>query len=342
MISRRTLVLSALSAAAMSQAGRAHAAPNADWRRISAEGLPGRRWDHSLSAHGKRKELVVAFGRDDAGTPLGDCWTADRSTGEWAPLSAAGPSPRFGHAVTSDASTGLIYLFGGEQGDQFFSDLWVLDLDAGAWELLAESGDVNGPSPRYGTSLVLDEDGGLYLSHGFTLEGRFDDTWRFDLTTGRWEDYSPAPEKRPLRRCLHEAAWDRSSQTMWLYGGCSSGFGPCPQGDLWQFDPGTGAWSELAVAGPDGRSNPSLVTGSDDELLLFGGMTAAGAVNDLWVGARSEAGVAWELAPVAPDGPAPRSSHDAVLSGGALYLFGGLGQAGALGDLWRLKLDAAS
>ena len=91
------------------------------------------------------------------------------------------------------------------------------------------------------------------ISHGFTFEGRFDDTWSLDPAAGVWTDLSPAPETRPLKRCLHEAVWDAARGRMLLYGGCSSGFGPCPQGDLWAFDPATRTWTELTPAESPGR-----------------------------------------------------------------------------------------
>jgi hypothetical protein len=337
MVNRRTLLLGSVAAAIAGIPSKVTAAYVADWRRIASSGLPGTRWDHTLSAYAKRKELFLAFGRNDAGMALGDCWLADRSDGDWAPLDATGPTPRFGHAVATEVDSGMIYLFGGQQGDQFSNELWVLDLDGNHWELLSDGAP--GPSPRYGTSLVHDGEGSLYVSHGFTFEGRFDDTWRFDLASGTWEDRSPAPELRPLKRCLHEAAWDGSSESMWLYGGCSSGFGPCPRGDLWRFNPGSGEWSEVPVSGPSGRSNPSLtIERTEDRLVMFGGLTTDGVANDLWIGTAEGGDVQWEAVSPSTDWPSARSSHDTVLSGGALYLFGGVDAEGALGDLWRLKI----
>ena len=337
MVSRRGLILGLAATAMASGVRQAAAQPEADWRRVSSGGGPAARWDHTLSAHAARKELLVAFGRDAAGTPLGDSWVTDRSSGEWAPLNVSGPSARFGHAVASDDASGLIYLFGGQQDDLFFNELWVLDLDAGRWELLA-AGDA-GPSPRYGTSLVHDGAGSLYVSHGFTFEGRFDDTWRFDLATATWDDASPPADTRPLKRCLHEAVWDDTAGAMWLYGGCSSGFGPCPQGDLWRFEPDAGSWKNVPLSGPAARSNPSLVLEPvDNRLVLFAGLAENGSANDLWIGSPTDDTMTWEAVSPGADGPSARSSHDAVISGGALYLFGGLGPDGPLGDLWRLKL----
>ena len=86
------------------------------------------------------------------------------------------PSPRFGHAVAVDAGNRALYLFGGQaDGETFFNDTWRFDLDARSWSEIPTGDDR--PSPRYGTSAVLDGEGNLIVSHGFTFEGRFDDTW---------------------------------------------------------------------------------------------------------------------------------------------------------------------
>jgi hypothetical protein len=70
---------------------------------------------------------------------------------------------------------------------------------------------------------------------------------------------------------------------MLLYGGCSSGFGPCPQGDLWRFDPDGRIWTELTPSsGPTPRSNPAAVFDSRTErVMLLGGLSDDGYVNDI-------------------------------------------------------------
>ena len=336
MLNRRSLLaMSALLAAGTIQTGEAQEATTGSWRQIGGSNAPSPRWDHTLSADSDRKRLIVALGRDNAGTSLGDSFVADRSTGDWEPITSAGPAARFGHAVAVDRERGKLFLFGGENADVFFNDLWALDLETLTWEQIDDGSSA--PTPRYGTSLVFDGDAGLFVSHGFTFEGRFDDTWRFDVDGGGWEDVSPDPATRPLRRCLHEAVWSGETSSMWMYGGCSSGYGPCPQGDLWEFK--DGVWTERTAAGPPARTNPSLVVDeATSSLVLFAGQTEAGRSSDLWTGAPGSDGLAWTQV-ASEDGPSPRSSHDAVYSAGAIYLFGGYTDAGAANDLWRLKLE---
>jgi hypothetical protein len=232
----------------------------------------------------------------------------------------------------------MLYCYGGQaSANTVLADLWAFDIESGTWEPIHDG--AGGPPARYGTALVHDDEDSLYLLYGFAFTGRFDDVWRFDLNDGAWEQISIESPSAPLRRCLHEAVWNSSSGRILMYGGCSSGSGPCPQGDLWELDPANGQWREFAVDGPAGRMNPSLVIDNrTSRLVLIGGLTDAGTTSDLWFGSIDADGVTWEPAEPGQAFPSARSSHDATLSGGALYLAGGTGVDGVTGDLWRLKL----
>ena len=318
-----------------------HAAAQADgWQQLAIEAAgPSPRWDHTLSAHNAGKSLIVFGGRDADGAALGDTWLFSRTRETWELVDSPGPAPRFGHAVATDQERELLYLFGGQAGADFFNDLWRLDMARGAWTQVGDGSGI-AVSPRYGTSLVLTDDGTLVVSHGFTFEGRFDDTWAHDIDTGAWVEISPELDlARPLKRCLHEAVWAEHLKRMVLFGGCSSGFGPCPQGDLWSFEPSSRIWIDRTIAeAPNARSNPALVYDAGrDNILLIGGLTDTGYAADLWsltISDAEEDGPVWAASDLV--GPAPRASHDAVMTGPWLYLFGGFGNSGALNDLWVL------
>jgi hypothetical protein len=342
-ISRRGLIASVGVAAAPSLHRDETAAqiPGVDWRQLAVDSAaPPPRRDHTLAADDEGKQLILFGGRNAGGTALSDTWLFDRSEGTWTAVDAPGPEPRFGHVVAVDQAARTLYLFGGQAADVFYNDSWVFDARERAWTRI-DTGDSPLPTPRYGLSAVLDDEGHLIVSHGFTFEGRFDDTWSLDVMTGQWTDVSPPEgEARPLKRCLHEAFWDTPSSRMLLFGGCSSGFGPCPQGDLWSFDPTTRTWTELSPSSaPSARSNPSLAYDrARKQSILFGGLTEAGYGADLWLGRYDGDAFTWSEAPAQGSWPAARASHDAVMTAGALYLFGGTSDQGAFNDLWRLKL----
>lgn len=307
------------------------------WESLAAgQPAPPARWDHALAADESGNRLIVFGGRDSTGEALDDTWSFDMSSGAWAQLATTGPEPRFGVAAAVDRASGMLYVFGGQHGDIFYNDTWAFELATDTWTRLDDGSNI-APSPRYGLGAVIDDASRLIVSHGFTFEGRFDDTWAFDTASRSWTDITPPEGAKPLKRCLHEQVWSPETGAMILYGGCSSGFGPCPQGDTWIYDAVSGVWREITpVTGPDARSNPGLVLTSGQELILFGGLTAAGYAGDAWRGTLRDGGLAWRVLDIAATSPTPRASHDMAKLGSRIYLFGGLGDAGALSDLWVL------
>jgi len=214
----------------------AHAQPVAlQWSRANASGaVPSPRIDAPVAYDPVGRRLFM-FGGLDASGDRNDLWAYSIDDQQWAEINPSGqaPNPRHGHTVTFDPVRRRVIAIAG-QGAGFFGDAWAFDIQANAWTQL--SGNSNGPNPRYGHSAIYDSKRDrMVISHGFTSSGRFDDTWALDLKTNSWRDISPS-SSRPLRRCLHHAVYAPQNDQMLLYGGCSSGFGPCPQGDLWSFD----------------------------------------------------------------------------------------------------------
>jgi hypothetical protein len=340
---RRLGQASALSLISLPLGGRSIevSAAMPTWREITPGGeLPAPRWDHTLAADDDGKQLIVFGGRDSNGAALADLWVFDRRVEGWSPVESAGPAARFGHAVATIQGARIMYLFGGQSADQFYNDLWSLDFATMTWTQI-DDGSASAPAPRYGTSLVETGAGKLIVSHGFTFEGRFDDTWRFETAERAWTDLTPPNEAdRPLKRCLHEAIWSTVDKRMLLFGGCSSGFGPCPQGDFWAFDPQETRWSQITSdTGPSARSNPAFVwDGPRKQALLFGGLTESGYDAGLWSLAGEAESLAWTNSTPA-EGPPARASHDLAITGPRLYLFGGTNPDGARNDLWLLDLS---
>jgi hypothetical protein len=303
------------------------------WTRIDAAGPPPARFNHTMTFDPASQKLVVFGGRTGSGT-LGDTWVYDLGPKAWHEVKTTpSPAARFGQAAAYDPGLRRVLMFGGQAGS-FFNDTWAFDPIDETWQKL----DVHGtpPSKRYGTSAVLDtKRNQLIVSHGFTDAGRFDDTLALDLKTNTWAKIQPVGG-RPLKRCLHVAAYDAKSDHMFLFGGCSSGFGPCPQDDLWSLDIAASDWQELKPAGskPAARMNPSLVSDEAGRALLFGGNTGDGPTADVW--AFDPAAGGWTQLAASADLPPARDSHAAVWNPATrqMIVFGGSGDNGALNDLW--------
>ena len=300
------------------------------WRLLSPPGpLPPPRRDHSVVTDGQRH--FVFGGR--AQTVLGDLWSYAASDGTWSEISAAdGPPARFGHNSVFDAALGRVLVFGGQAGSIFFNDVWAFDVDTGEWAQL--QGGESGPSPRYGAAAALDPSGRFFVSHGFTDAGRFDDTWEFGLEQGAWADVSPEGE-RPVERCLMRAVWDSGAGRLLMFGGQTTG---TPfLGDLWEF--GEEGWRELtADPRPSPRNFYAMAFKDGGQVVLFGGNTQDGPVNDLWF--FDSASNRWSQQSAESEGPSPRFGHDAawLQARRSLFVFGGNDGSRDLNDSWELSL----
>ena len=68
------------------------------------------------------------------------------------------PSRRGGHAMCMDVDGGLIYLFGGYDGQKSLDDFWVYNVRQNRWRLISHkvSDMKNGPGPRACHKMVFD------------------------------------------------------------------------------------------------------------------------------------------------------------------------------------------
>ncbi len=307
-----------------------------DWRyeQVPVVGqAPPARIDGTISYDRDSASLFLFGGQ--ANQTLNDLWVYSLPNQTWTQLQPTGalPPSRLGHTLLTDTKRRRLILFAG-QASGFFSDVWAYDIAANTWSRLGINGA--GPSNRYGHSAILDPDTDrMIISHGFTDSGRFDDTWAFNLNTKQWSNISPA-SNRPLRRCLHHAVLDPQSRQMYLYGGCASGAGPCPLGDLWAFDLRNNAWTEITGGvKPAARQHYGI---SFDirrmQLVLFGG-SGGGLLGDTWTFNTQTR--TWNQ--LTASGPSARLRHQGAYAAerGSTFFFGGSTNAGNTSELWQLS-----
>ena len=318
------------------------------WERRRTPGLlPAPRKHHSLvlgqPAEGPR---VYLFGGQNDSGDLADLWQYDPLADEWSELAPAGPAPRHGHNAVWDSVNDRLLVFGGQQGSSFFNDTWQYDPDTARWAELSPEGPL--PAARYGAggafspSVAEDEPRPFLpetfiVTHGFTANGRFNDSWALDVTTDTWAEVSPSDE-RPVERCLMRAIWDTLRNRIVMYGGQTTGE-PFLD-DLWTLSaPG---WSTLArEPHPSARTFYSFVfDGTRNEALLFGGNTAVGAQNDVWVLHIQDE--FWTHEEPEGERPSARFGHDAVFleDSSTMLLFGGNDGGSDLNQLWELRVLA--
>ena len=165
-----------------------------------------------------RRGCAVLFGgQGRTGAFLGDTWTYE--DGRWRRKRrwwSKGPSPRCGHAMAFDASTGETVLFGGVNVRRnSVRDTWVWNGDG--WQ------EVRGPRPparRY-AAFAYDPGSKGCVLHGGAVDDqgreRFGDTWLF--RNGEWSRCPADFDTDP--RDDHALAYHRAAKQLVLLEGLS-------------------------------------------------------------------------------------------------------------------------
>lgn len=304
------------------------------WKRLAFERGPEPREDHTWTVDGNGAAAYL-FGGRDGSKAYGDLWRFDLATDSWKRVKPAGrsPSARFGHSAVWVDGVGLV-VFAGQQGTDFFGDLWAYDPDRNRWNLLPGRGEA--PRKRYGSCAIVGTDGRLWISHGFTFAGRFDDTRAYNFRNERWASIAP-DSRRPGKRCLHDCFTSASGQLV-LYGGQNDS--ERALGDLWVTRP-NGTWRKQPDPSPRAR-RLYAVTEAGDYAFIFGGAgKVEQALDDLLRVDRETL----EVTRVRVSGAAPagRSAGTLITDPvrGRLLLFGGKAK-GAKADLWQLTDRSAA
>jgi len=290
--------------------------------------------------------MVVFGGIQAPATYYGDTWELSLAgSPTWTQLSSTGPSPRHSAAVARDAAGARMLLYGGEASGHSRGDVWSLALGGPpVWTLLHDDPSVLGePHPAtHGHVFTYDPPrrriltvGGQPFSGGpstgllHSLELDPPSHWK------RLSTFSPSPGPLWGASMNRDPALDR----MLLFGGylTSTGWG----NGLWELPlAGAPAWNLLATtSAPPGRNyHVAVIDPVRNRLVIQGGNQAGVFLNDLWRLDLST--LVWTQVVVPPGGPSPRLAHRAVHDPllDRVVVFGGLGAAGDLGDLWVLDL----
>jgi hypothetical protein len=241
------------------------------------------------------------------------------------------PEPRWGHTATWVPDIGLV-VWSGQDEDGFFGDVWRYDPSTNEWQELPSSGAV--PEPRYGSCASLGPDERLWISHGFTNDGRFSDTRAYDFATGEWTDMTPSGQV-PIERCLHDCYWNADGSQLILYGGQTNGVPAL--GDAWAYDLATGDWTATTEGEAPARQLYALAPTDDRALIFGGGALDGGFLDDAW----ELDAATLTLTPLdVPAGPSGRAGATLIVDveRGRLLLFGGQGADGQLADVWEIGL----
>ncbi len=286
------------------------------FREIPVEQAPPPRGRHATTSDGER--MYMGFGRYRDGRSgayelKNDLWAFDFRTDTWELLSdGAGPAPRSNTAFVY--LDGKIWMFGGNTSSDggFFEprrDLWYFDLETRTWTWVDAP---NGPSRRLFHAMATD--GEMIYVYGGGDENAFlgpflDDLWAYDPETNQWTEMlhggpDPNGPAKPLDRFWANLEYDPVLDALILFGGHdNTELGNTNQ--VYHYSLSEGRWYRdrigdefntpgngfcdfpadfvtIDVESPERRNAGASVMTGDGKMLIFGGKTDCGLINDVW------------------------------------------------------------
>jgi PKD repeat protein len=165
-----------------------------------------------------------------------------------------------------------LWLYGGGNYVNDFSDLWKYDIGTGEWTCMGNFGyfpqhgvqgtgsPSNSPGIRSETSAAFtDGSSNLWFFGGQSFLGSYNDVWKYEMSTGNWvwmqgdttgglpgtlADYGPMGVfgniYTPGSRNVY-AHWQDANGNLWIFGGGNPY--ALIYADLWQFDPDINQWA---------------------------------------------------------------------------------------------------
>lgn len=258
---------------------------------------------------------------------------AEAQTLEWVkPAISTLPSARCCGAMTYDADTGSMVLFGGGISGLSYGDTWLFSPALG-WSQLSPA---TSPPPRSGAGFAYDPISKTAVLFGGN-PGNFaylDDTWIWDGVT--WTQQFPpvSPSARAFN--TEQMVFDTATGKVVLFGGYAHG-GSSFLGDTWEWDGKARIWTQrFPATSPSPRGTTLAYDAATRQVVIFGGEGGGLAYyNDTW----TWDGITWTQQFPASS-PSARTdlamAYDATI--GQVVLFGGLAYSGGykdLNDTWR-------
>ncbi|KAJ3265912.1 Muskelin 1, intracellular mediator containing kelch motif [Chytriomyces hyalinus] len=139
------------------------------------------------------------------------------------------PCMRGGHQMCMDSDAGLIYLFGGWDGQKDLNDFWSYNVVSKQWTCISlDTRRMDGPGPRSCHKICFDTGTrsiytmGRYVDPENRPNVNLDnDFWRYDIETARWSriSFNTQAEGGPELIYDHQMVVDPESETLFVFGG---------------------------------------------------------------------------------------------------------------------------
>jgi uncharacterized protein YjbI with pentapeptide repeats len=336
---------------------------------------PSARADSSAVYDSATNQLLVFAGNDTGCTffpSLNDLWSLSNANGnggvpQWTQVSTLGTPPpvRRGQSAVYNPGSNRMVVFGGDPigcGVGKYNDLWVLTNANGiggtpTWASLSPLGTP--PAARSDHAAVYDvANNRMIIFGGFGPSGNLSDVWVLSNADGvggtpQWTQLAPTGSI-PTATGLQAAAYDPGSNRLIVFGGWRCCSAPPQYNELTVLTNANGLggapqWIRRATTGtyPSQRYGVEAVyDSSTKQMTIFGGTTATGQVNELWVLPSADAisgTPIWTKLTPAGTPPLPRGGFvaDPAVAfdpvSGRLIVFGGNTPVDLANDTWIVK-----
>uniref|UniRef100_A0A665UW88 Zgc:163014 n=2 Tax=Echeneis naucrates TaxID=173247 RepID=A0A665UW88_ECHNA len=243
---------------------------------------PSSRWTHTMCLTDADTAVLIGGETADQNYCKDSLWKLELDGDFWFPMdsSVSGSVPlcAWGHTATYDPDSKLIFVYGGLRDGQRYSELYILNTLTWKWKRVAAKGDV--PGLAYHSAVFYKKE--LFVFGGVrSLADRpcSNALYIFNPEFELW--YQPIVEgDRPLPRFGHSATL--LSQRLVIFGGRKSA---TYLNDLHILDLGFMEYTAVKCGNmpPLPRGFHAALPVSDNRILVSGGCSAIGALQDLHI-----------------------------------------------------------
>ncbi|XP_038147282.1 rab9 effector protein with kelch motifs [Cyprinodon tularosa] len=252
-------------------------------REVSAR--PSKRWSHAMCLSDPDTAVLIGGETSDQNYCKDSLWKFELDNDFWFPMnsSSSGPMPPCarGHTATFDPESKSVFVYGGLRDGQRYSELYILNTVTWKWRLVTAKGDV--PNLLYHSAVFYQKElyvfGGVQPSHSLRDKFCSNSLYIFSPEYELW--YQPIVEgDKPLPRFGHSATL--LEKKLFIFGGQKT---VAYLNDIHILDLGLMEYTAVKNVNmaPLPRGFHAAVPVSDNRILISGGCSAIGALQDVHV-----------------------------------------------------------